>query len=172
MNTERNQMSDKELWQSLATDGVATAVSDLDFAAWLEGRLTEEEAASIEATVAADPEMRRAALELAEILGRKLPVAPSRMAVRAQALVGFAAEGQGRPSWLAPLVALFGAGLALERGAMAGMAVAIAAVGFLMGGGLGDSYAHQKQARATISTHSTFGFDTTNQLNDLFADNG
>jgi hypothetical protein len=170
MNTERNQMSDKELWQSLATDGVATAVSDLDFAAWLEGRLTEEEAASIEAAVAGDPEMRRAALELAEILGKELPVAPSRMAVRAQALVGFEVERQGRPGWLAPLVALFGAGLALERGAMAGIAVAIAAVGFLMGGGLGDTYAHQKQARATISHF--FGVDTTNQLNDLFADNG
>lgn len=172
MNTERNPMSDKELWQSLATDGnVATAVSDLDFAAWLEGRLTEDEAAPIEAAVAADPEMRRAALELAEILGKELPVAPLRMAVRAQALVGFGVETQSRLDWLAPLKALFGAGFAVERGAMAGAAVVIAAVGFLMGGGLGDSYANQKQARATIDAISPFGLDATNQLNDLFTDN-
>jgi hypothetical protein len=177
MNPERNPMSDKELWQSLAQSdatgrNVAPAVSDLDFAAWLEGRLTEDEAAPIEAAVAADPEMRRAALELAEILGKELPAAPSRMAVRAQALVGFEVERRSQRNWLAPLLALFGAGLAIERGAMAGIAVVIAAVGFLMGGGLGDSYAHQKQTRTSISSTHPFGADTTNQLNDLFTDSG
>lgn len=173
MNTERSPISDKELWQSLATDrSVATAVSDLDFAAWLEGRLSEDEAAPIEAAVAGDPEMRRAALELAEILGKELPLAPPRIAVRAQTLVGFEVERQGKPGWLAPLLALFGAGLAIERGAMAGVAVVVAAVGFLMGGGLGDSYAHQQHERTAISSTNPFGTDTTNQLNDLFTDNG
>src|SRR5215813_11206842 len=97
MNAERFPTSDKELWRSLALDDVATApVSDLDFAAWLEGRLSEAEAARIEAAVAQDPEMRRAALELADILGTPLPVAPARVEVRAKALVGFAVE-RARP---------------------------------------------------------------------------
>ena len=68
------------------------AVSDLDFAAWLEGRLSETAAARIEAAVAADPEMRRAALELSEVLGMPLPAAPARLEVRAKALVGFEVE--------------------------------------------------------------------------------
>ena len=40
MSTERTPLSDRELWQSLATDrSVApAAVSEMDFAAWLEGR--------------------------------------------------------------------------------------------------------------------------------------
>src|SRR5215211_6835796 len=88
MSTERPTQSDKELWQSLAADRVASGpVSDLDFAAWLEGRLSETAAARIEAAVAADPEMRRAALELSEVLGMPLPAAPARLEVRAKALV-------------------------------------------------------------------------------------
>ena len=90
MSTDRNPKSDKELWQSLATVPVASAaVSDMDFAAWLEGRLSETASAWIEAAVAANPEMRIAAMDLADILGKPLPAAPARMAVRAQALVGF-----------------------------------------------------------------------------------
>jgi hypothetical protein len=180
MSTQPTPKSDKELWQSLAAPSrslttAASAPSDLDFAAWLEGRLSEEQAAPIEAAIAGDPEMLRAALELSDILGKPLPAAPARMTVRAQALVGFEVERQAQKSsgrnWLAPLAAIFGAGLAFERGAIAGVAIAVAAVGFLMGGGLGNSYAHQKQ-QATISTYSPFGPDTTNQLNDLFTDNG
>ena len=94
MNTERTPLNDKELWRSLAAapEDAPEAVSDLDFAAWLEGRLPETAAARIEAAVAADPEMRRAALELADILGKPLPAAPARLEVRAKALVGFEAE--------------------------------------------------------------------------------
>src|SRR5690348_6135112 len=72
MSTDRPTQSDKELWQSLATGRDAASwvvkapVSDLDFAAWLEGRMSEEAAARIEAAVATDPELRRAALELSE----------------------------------------------------------------------------------------------------------
>src|ERR1044072_1564562 len=48
MSTERPTQSDKELWRSLAADRVASGpVSDLDFAAWLEGRLSETAAARI-----------------------------------------------------------------------------------------------------------------------------
>src|ERR1700754_4896842 len=107
MSTERPTQSDRELWRSLATDRVAPGpvsgamsgltpgpVSDLDFAAWLEGRLSETAAARIEAAVAADPEMRRAALELSEVLGMPLPAAPARLEVRAKALVGFEVEQQ------------------------------------------------------------------------------
>jgi len=55
MSTDRPTQSDKELWQSLATGRevaswvVKAPVSDLDFAAWLEGRMSEEAAARIEA---------------------------------------------------------------------------------------------------------------------------
>ena len=97
MSTERPTQSDKELWRSLAADRAVASgpVSDLDFAAWLEGRLSETAAARIEAAVAADPEMRRAALELSEVLGMPLPAAPARLEVRAKALVGFEVEQRG-----------------------------------------------------------------------------
>lgn len=175
MSTERTPLSDRELWQRLATDrSVApAAVSDMDFAAWLEGRLPESAAARIEAAVANDPAMRQAALELADILGRPLPAPPARMTVRAQSLVGSGAERQAsRKSWLAGLLPAFGQGFALQRGAMAGMAMVVAAVGFLLGGGLGESYAEGKYASThTPTIAKPFGRDTTNDLNDLFSDN-
>src|SRR5713226_3926794 len=98
MNTERTPLNDKELWRSLAAarDDAPEVVSDLDFAAWLEGRLPETAAARIDAAVAADPEMRRAALELADILGKPLPAPPARLEVRAKALAGFEAEQEAR----------------------------------------------------------------------------
>src|SRR6266550_9380629 len=94
MSTERTNPSDKELWRSLAVgrDVAPAALSDLDFAAWLDGRLPDAAAARIEAAIAGDPEMRRAALELADILGKPLPLAPARLEVRARALVGFAVK--------------------------------------------------------------------------------
>jgi anti-sigma factor RsiW len=176
MSTERIPRSDKDLWRKLATDRnvASTAVTDIEFAAWLEGRLPEAAAARVEAAVAADPELRRAALELADILGKPLPAAPARMAVRAQALVGFEAERRaGRTSWVQALLPLFGRAESLQRGAMAGAAVLLAAVGFMMGGGLGASYAQERSAstRATVITVNPFGADSTNDLDDLFASN-
>jgi anti-sigma factor RsiW len=169
MSTERIPKSDKELWRSLAADrNVASAtVTDMDFAAWLEGRLPAEAAARVDAAVASDPEMRRAALELADILGKPLPAAPSRMAVRARALVGFEAETRPTRSWLSALLPSFSDGFSLQRGAMAGVAIILAVVGFMMGGGLGESYAHDRQA-STASVSKLLGTDTTNELNDLF----
>jgi hypothetical protein len=182
MSTERPLESDKALWRSLATSpaDASTVVSDLDFAAWLEGRLPEREAARLDAAIAADPEMRRAALELADILGRPLPAAPPRLVVRGQALVGFEAERRvgrsnagRRGNWIASLLPDFRAGFSLQRGAMAGAAVMLATVGFMMGGGLGESFAHQRYASA-VSTGITLarplGSETTNELADLFSD--
>jgi len=169
-------LSDKDLWHSLAADHVApTAVSEMDFAAWLEGRLAEPEAARIEAAVSADPELRAAALELSDILGKPLPAPPPRMAVRAHALIGFEAERRStRGSWLASLLPAFGQGFAMHRGVLAGMAVIVAAVGFTLGGGLGDTYANKRYAMRELTSGVTLkrplGRDTTNELNDLFAD--
>lgn len=175
MSTERIPKSDKDLWQSLALDRVIApaAVSDLEFAAWLEGNLPETETARIDAVVATNPEMRLAAMELAEILGKPLPPAPSRLEVRARALVGFEAERRTTRSfgWLAGLLPSFDGGFGFQRGAMAGAAVMLAAVGFMMGGGLGHSYANEKYASIEPTTISNpLGVDTTGQLNDLFTD--
>jgi anti-sigma factor RsiW len=174
MDPERIPLSDKDLWRRLAQEpGVATAaVSDLDLAAWLEGRLPEAEAARMDAAIGADSELRRAALDIADVLGKPFPDVPARMAVRAQALVGFEAERQPpRRSWLAGLMPAFGAGFALQRGAIAGVAVMVAAVGFVMGGGLGASFVHEKQAVQQPATAMTtvFGSETSsNQINELF----
>ena len=172
MSTDRNRKTDKELWQSLATsaDVVSAAVSNMDFAAWLDGRLTEAEAAQIEAAVAANPEMRRAALDLADVLGKPLPAAPARMAVRAQALVGFEIERQpARQGLLAGLLSLAGA-FALPRAAMATMAVLVAVTGFMVGGGLGESFAHEKYATRVASLASSS--DNSNELTAFFTTDG
>ena len=175
MSTERPILSDKELWQRLATDRPAApvTVSDMDFAAWLEGRLPEATAARIEAAVAADPALREAALELSDILGKPLPAPPPRLAVRAQALVGFAVERQAaRTAWWAGLLPDFGGGFGFQRGALAGMAVVVAAVGFLLGGGLGESYVEGKYASLQSPTDTRpLGRDAINDLTDLFSDN-
>jgi hypothetical protein len=176
MSTERIPLDDKALWQSLATapPGALAAVSDMDFAAWLEGGLPEIEAARLDAAVTADPALRQAALELADILGKQLPAAPARMAVRAQALVGFPAERQTRRGWLAWLMPDFGQGAGLQRGALAAAAVVVAAVGFMMGGGISERYEEAVYASSSQSSSSTvvrpLGRDTTGELNDLFTD--
>jgi anti-sigma factor RsiW len=164
MSTDRNLKTDKELWQSLAIGPVAsTAVSDMDFAAWLEGRMPESEAARIEAAVAADPEMRRTAMDLSEILGMPLPAAPARMAVRAQALVGFAVERQrAHRGWLAGLLD----GFALPRAVMAAATVVVAISGFMMGGGLGESYAQEKNSVTAPTTQGA------NELTSFFTADG
>ncbi len=168
MSTDRISKADKDLWQRLAPGPVASAaVSDLEFAAWLEGRLSETQAARIEAAVAANPEMRRAAMDLAEILGKPLLAAPTRMAVRAQALVGFEAERRTpRRGWLEGLFAL-GGGFALPRAAMATAALMIAVSGFMMGGGLGESFAQQRHD-ATIVAKT----QNSNELTAFFTSDG
>lgn len=170
MSTDRTPKTDKDLWRSLAIGPVASAaVSDVDFAAWLEGRLSETQAARVEAALAADPDMRRAAMDLADILGKPLPAAPARMAVRAQALVGFEAERRApRRSWLDGLFAP-GGGFVLPRAAMATAAVMIAVSGFVMGGGLGESYA---QERYVARTDASATAQTSNELTAFFTTDG
>jgi anti-sigma factor RsiW len=163
MSTERPTQSDKELWRSLAADRVATGpVSDLDFAAWLEGRLSETAAARIEAAVAADPEMRRAALELSEVLGMPLPVAPARLEVRAKALVGFEVEQRTRRAGMFDWLFASDRRFVLPRVATLTAAVIIAISGFMLGGGLGESMAQDRYARG----------DTANELTEFLASDG
>jgi anti-sigma factor RsiW len=166
MSTERPTQSDRELWRRLATDRAVASgtVSDLDFAAWLEGRLSETAAARIEAAVTADPEMRRAALELSEVLGMPLPAAPARLEVRAKSLVGFEVEQR------APRVGLFDwlfardRRFALPRLATMTAAVIIAFSGFMLGGGLGESMAQERYAHARG--------DTANELTEFLVSDG
>lgn len=167
MSTERPTQSDRELWRSLAADRTVApgAVSDLDFASWLEGRLSETDAARIEAAVAADPEMRRAALELSDVLGRPLPAAPARLEVRAKALVGFEVEQRtarvGLFDWLFARDRRF----AVPRLATLTAAVVIAISGFMLGGGLGESMAQERYASTTQS-------DTSNDLTEFLVADG
>jgi hypothetical protein len=175
MSTDRPTQSDKELWQSLATGRDAASwvvkapVSDLDFAAWLEGRMSEEAAARIEAAVATDPELRRAALELSEVLGQPLPVAPARLEVRAKALVGFEVEQRmARPGlfdWLFASDRRF----AFQRAAAMSAAVVIAISGFMLGGGLGESMAQERHSYTQQSSHSG---DSTNELTEFLVSDG
>ena len=172
MSTERTPLDDKALWQSLAIPRPVApeTISDMDFAAWLEGRLSEAAAARIDAAVAGDPALRQAALELSDILGKPLPAPPPRLAARAQALVG--ATGRPRKSWLASLLPDFGQGLAFQRGALAMTAVIVAAVGFMLGGGLSQQYEDgiYASSQSSSGTVRPFGRDTTGELNDLFTD--
>jgi hypothetical protein len=171
MSTDLNPKTDKELWLSLATGPIAsTAASDMDLAEWLEGRLSETAAARIEAQVSANPEMRMAALELADILGKPLPAPPDRMAIRAKALIGFKTERQapGR-GWLQSLLGSF----ALPRAAMASAAVVLAITGFMMGGGLGESYAHEKVAKSySVVTVGQRSNQSGNEMTSYFSADG
>ena len=175
MGTERKSRTDRELWQSLAAErDVAPAVlSDLDFAAWLEGRLSEATAARIEMAVAADPALRRAALDLADVLGRPLPAAPARLTVRAQALVGFDVEQEtGRSGgWLGRMLST-GPFFALQRAAMIAMVVVVAGAGFVMGGGLGDSFAQQRYGSEVQSAARSTTSTTSSELADFFVSDG
>jgi anti-sigma factor RsiW len=167
MSTDRPTQSDKELWRSLATGpNIATGpVSDVDFAAWLEGRLSEADAVRIEAAVAANPEMRRAALELADVLGQPLPAPPARLEVRAKALVGFEVERTvNRDSLFGWLFS--GRRFDLARSAALTAAVVIAISGFMLGGGLGESLARERYASVNSTT------DTANELTEFLTSDG
>ncbi len=177
MSDQRTPRSDKELWRSVAQPSFApAAVSDMDLAAWLEGGLSEEEAMPIEAAVAADPALRQAAIDLSEILGKPLPPAPERMVVRARALVGFEAErvasGGGLfGRWLSGRGFFAGRRPALEQGVMAVAAIVIATGGFMVGGGLGESLAQQREGNST--TQSAYVKTTaSNEVSEFFAGDG
>lgn len=145
MSADRAPRSDKELWQSLAIgrDVAPQPVDAAEFAAWIEGRLTDSRAAAVEAAVAADPELRRAALEIAGVIGKDLPPAPERMVIRARALVGFEAERTARGGWFQRWLSS-GPRYGMQRAAVTMAALVIAAGGFAMGGGLGASFAQER----------------------------
>ncbi|WP_428681363.1 hypothetical protein [Reyranella sp.] len=178
MSTQQTPRSDKELWRSLAggPEVAPVVVSEIELAAWLDGRLTEEAAAPIEAAVAADPALRRAALDLADILGRPLPAAPERMVVRARALVGFEAERRASGGglvgrWFAGRGLFAGPRHALQQGVMAAAAVVIATGGFMVGGGLGESLAQQRDGYSTTdSAHAKT--TASNEVSEFFAGDG
>lgn len=167
MGTEHTTRKDRELWQGLAASPALpdAPVSDLDFAAWLEGRLPEAVAARVEAAVAADPELRRAALELADVLGTPLPVAPARLAVRAKALVGFEVERHSARAGLFSRLFPRNRGFALQRAVTLAAAILIAGGGFMLGGGLGESMAQERYAMTASQVSSTT--DASNDLTDL-----
>lgn len=168
MNTERSPRTDEQLWRSLAAEqGVSPgAVADLDLASWLEGRLPEAAAARVEAAVASDPDLRRAALDLAELLGSPAPAAPVKMVVRARALIGFDAEQQaGRGGWFGRLFPS-GPRHAFQRAAMVAMSIMVAGVGFVIGGGLGESFAQQMYGSEIAATTAA---NPSNELTDYFS---
>jgi anti-sigma factor RsiW len=179
MTIERTPRTDKELWRRLVSQPsvVPVAVSEMDLAAWLEGRLSEEAAAPVEAAVAANPALRRAAMDLAEILGRPLPAAPERMVVRARALVDFE-TGRRAPAgglfarWLRGGGLFGGPAHALQQGLMAAAALVIATGGFVVGGGLGEIMAQQREGYARTETASTFPTTASNEVSEFFAGDG
>jgi hypothetical protein len=168
MSTPRADLTDQELWRRLATSPAPDAapnagatVSDIDLAAWLEGRLSEVEAERIDRAVGQDPVLRQAALELSEVLGQPLPTPPDRLLIRARALVGFEVEqAKPRVSFFASLFGFHG----VARAAMASAALVLAIAGFMMGGGLGESYAQERNGQYTTNS------DTLSELSDLFSD--
>lgn len=140
MSSNQASMSDRDLWRSISTAPAAApaAVSEMDLAAWLEGRLPDSEMARIEAAVANDAAMRQAAIELSDILGKPLPAAPDRLVVRARSLVGFEAER------VAPRRTFFDLGAFIQKAAMVAAAMIVAVTGFAIGGGIGQSYAEER----------------------------
>lgn len=157
MRREGTPETDKELWRRLAPvgEGASPQVSELDLAAWLDGRLPAVEAAAVEAAVAADPALRRAALELSEVLGQPLPAAPPRLAVRARALVGFDVERPQRRLGLLDWLLGGGRRFMVQRVATLAAAVVVAISGFLLGGGLGASLAEERHGALSVATTSS-----------------
>jgi hypothetical protein len=169
MTTERVPTSDRELWRSLAANDVASApVSNVDFAAWLEGRLAGTEADRIEAAMTADPEMRRAALELADILGKPLPPAPSRLEVRARALVGFEVERATERASLFDWLFAKDRRFAFQRAVALTAALVIAVSGFMLGGGLGETVANERYAANWPQATSS----SSNELTEFLVSDG
>ena len=89
------------------------------------------------------------------------------MTVRARALVGFEAErlvGQ-HAGWLRRLFSS-GTREAMQRAVMAATVLVVASVGFMVGGGLGDSFASERYG----SSHTTSSYSSTPSELDLFSD--
>lgn len=174
MTAEGDSRSDREMWRSLAlaSDAAPASVPDMDFAAWLEGRLSEAEAARVEASIAIDPAFRRAALELADVLGNELPAIPDRMIVRAQALVDFAPGRDNAAVGFWRRILSMSANLGLQRAVTATVALLIAGGGFVVGGGLGESFGQRQSYSVTESGFVSVSSDASNEVSEFFAPDG
>jgi hypothetical protein len=145
----------RALWQqakaavpTAAAAATARPVDDAMIAAWLDGRLPEADAAQVERHLVEHPQALQAALDTHNALAdaRRAPV-PDRVVVRAQALVGFAAErrstgGGGLAGWFG------GWRRALEMAAVSAAFVVVIAGGVSLGGGTQEAYAQSAQSRA------------------------
>lgn len=172
MSRENTPETDKELWHRVAPagEGGLPSVPDIDLAAWLDGRLPEAEAAAVEAAVAADPALRRAALDLSELLGQPLPAPPPRLAVRARALVGFDVERQQRRVGLFDWLLAGGRGFMVQRVATLAAAVVVAISGFFLGGGLGASLAEERHVISADT--STLSSSSSNDPTEFLGSDG
>ena len=157
MTRESVPEADRELWRRIAParEGVRPPVSNLDFAAWLDGRLPPAQAAAVESAVAADPDLRRAALELSELISQPLPSPPQQLAVRARALVGFDVEHQERRVGLLDWLLAGGRGFLVQRVATLAAAVVVAISGFLLGGGLGASLVEERHVVSANASNTS-----------------
>lgn len=147
--------SGRALWQRLKAGGPAVPaasgrpVDDIEIAAWLDGRLSEADAARVERHLVAHPQALQAALDVRNALAdaARAPV-PDRVVVRAQALVGFAAERQVARGGLS---GIFGAWRkTFEMAAVSAALAVVVAGGFSLGGGTQEAYARTAQADSAV----------------------
>ncbi|TWT05629.1 anti-sigma factor [Reyranella sp. CPCC 100927] len=139
--------ADGALWARLKTGTPANdparvaAITEQDLAAWLDGRLSPDAAARVEARLAADPAMLNRALDAASALREATPPASERLVARAQALVGFEVERLPRAAgglwaWLA------GWRRPIEVAVVTGAFLLVCITGFSLGGGFQEAFAN------------------------------
>lgn len=126
-------------------------------AAWLEGNLSEAEAAPVEGWIAGDPDAPAEIAALRAALDARRPEpAPARVVVRAQALVRPSPAGQRPERRLGGLLAGLFANPVLRWGPVAAAAAAVALGGFEIGSrGLAPSL--QPQSTQTVEAPIDFG---------------
>ena len=149
------------LWRGRAAPAAA-AVSAVEVAAWLDGRLAGADAARVEAAMAADPALLQTALEASVALRDATPDAQSeRLTVRARALVEPPVRGRAPGS--GGLAGLFGRGwrAGLEWSGAAAAVLAVSIGGFSLGSGFGSAYAQSSQSEASLYIVGPASADTT-----------
>ena len=147
MSEKLGTAEDRALWQGFQAGAGAArprgAVSAEDLAGWLDGRLTDGEAARVEAAVAADPTLLDAVLDVRAQAGVALPPAPERLLVRARAMVAPPIVAAPRA---APLSVWFsGWRGGVQFGAVAMLVLGISVSGFALGGATQAALAGQRQ---------------------------
>jgi hypothetical protein len=148
------------LWRGRAAPA-AGAVSALDVAAWLDGRLGDVDAARVEAALAADPALLSQALDASMAVREAAPDAASeRLVVRARALVE--PRVHAAPSVGTLLGELFGRGwrAGAQWSAVAAALLAVSVGGFSLGSGFGAAYA-QSSVEASLYIVGPASADTS-----------